>query len=49
MSKRVQSKIKDKHHNVFQYTSKETFLELLNHTVASSSYDNCEKTLNFIS
>jgi len=49
MSKRVQSKIKDKHPNVFKYTSKETFLELLNNTIASSSYGNCEKTLNFIS
>jgi hypothetical protein len=48
MSKRVQSKIKDKHQNVFKYTSKETFIELLNHTVASTSYDNFEKNLNFI-
>lgn len=49
MSKRVQSKIKDKHPNVFKYTTKETFSKLLNNTIASTSYDNCDKTLNFIS
>lgn len=49
MSKRVQSKIKEKHPNVFKWTNKETFSKLLNNTVASSSYNNCEKTLNFIS
>jgi hypothetical protein len=48
MSKRVQKKIKEKHQNVNKYTNKENFIHLLNNTIASTGYNNCLKTINFI-
>ena len=49
MSKRVQLKIKDKHLEIFQYTSSNRFENILSSTVGSCKYDKCDKTINFIS
>ena len=48
MSKRVQSKIKEKHADVKRYTELHTFQELMCNTVAFCPYDKCKETMNFI-
>ena len=48
MSKRVQSKIQTKHLGMLVYTQLETFQVLMESTIASSDYNKCEDTINFI-
>jgi len=48
MSKRIQSKILDKHSNMYHFTQYNNFNILTNATIGSCAYDNCKKTINFI-
>jgi hypothetical protein len=48
MSKRVQTKIKEKHRDVKTYTELHTFQLLMQHTIAFYPYNKCEDTMNFI-
>jgi len=48
MSKRVEAKIKEKHTDSSVYTSKLTFSELLDNTIASSLYASGDGVINFI-
>ena len=48
MSKRVQTKIKEKHPEVKRYTELQTFQLLMRHTVAFCPYGKCQDTMNFI-
>ena len=48
MSKRVQSKIKDKHSDSFCYTDRLTFTQLQKNTIAIVPYGKNSDTFNFI-
>ena len=48
MSKRVQSKIKEKHPEVKKFAELQTFQLLMKKTIAYINYDKCEDTINFI-
>lgn len=49
MSKRVQSKIKEKHSDVALFTEYINFQILMENTICSVPYKKCEETINFIS
>lgn len=48
MSKRVEDKIKLKHLEVYKYTNKKAFENLMNNTIGSCKYTKSNDTLNFI-
>jgi hypothetical protein len=48
MSKRVEDKIKLKHLEVYKYTNKKAFEDLMSSTIGSCKYIKSNDTLNFI-